>query len=68
GHYLSKTLALLRMVKDETGATNTSSNANGIDPTFLEALPADLRAEVLASQQAQSVPAPFFAPACWIKW
>nr|GFB50447.1 short-chain type dehydrogenase/reductase [Tanacetum cinerariifolium] len=34
---------------EETGATNTTSNANGIDPTFLEALPADLRAEVLAS-------------------
>nr|GFC98159.1 E3 ubiquitin-protein ligase UPL1-like [Tanacetum cinerariifolium] len=34
---------------EETGATNTASNANGIDPTFLEALPADLRAEVLAS-------------------
>ncbi|PWA88758.1 HECT domain-containing protein [Artemisia annua] len=48
---------------DETGATNAASNANGIDPTFLEALPADLRAEVLASQQAQSAPAPVSAPA-----
>ncbi|GJV76614.1 E3 ubiquitin protein ligase UPL1-like protein [Tanacetum coccineum] len=48
---------------DETDATNSASNANGIDPTFLEALPADLRAEVLASQQAQSVPAPVSAPA-----
>nr|GEV35801.1 hypothetical protein [Tanacetum cinerariifolium] len=48
---------------DETGATNTASNANGIDPTFLEALPTDLRAEVLASQQAQSVAAPVSAPA-----
>ncbi|CAH1444286.1 unnamed protein product [Lactuca virosa] len=47
---------------DETGATNADAaaapNANGIDPTFLEALPADLRAEVLASQQAQSAPPP----------
>nr|GFB45661.1 NADPH-dependent aldehyde reductase-like protein, chloroplastic [Tanacetum cinerariifolium] len=34
---------------EETGATNTAPNANGIDPTFLEALPADLRTEVLAS-------------------
>ncbi|PWA49150.1 disease resistance protein (TIR-NBS-LRR class) family [Artemisia annua] len=53
---------------DETCATNTASNANGIDPTFLEALPADLRAErvlaalppdiqaeVLAQQRAQRV-------------
>nr|XP_043627768.1 E3 ubiquitin-protein ligase UPL1-like [Erigeron canadensis] len=48
---------------DETGATNADSGANGIDPTFLEALPADLRAEVLASQQAQSTPAPVPAPA-----
>ncbi|GKF01902.1 E3 ubiquitin protein ligase UPL1-like protein, partial [Tanacetum coccineum] len=37
---------------DETGATNTTSNANGIDPTFLKALPAHLRAQLLASQQA----------------
>ncbi|KAL4579973.1 hypothetical protein LXL04_016144 [Taraxacum kok-saghyz] len=47
---------------DETGASNATAtaapNANGIDPTFLEALPAELRAEVLASQQAQSAPAP----------
>ena len=48
---------------NETGATNAASNANGIDPTFLEALPADLRAEVLASQQSQSAPAPVSAPA-----
>lgn len=37
---------------DEDGATN------GIDPTFLEALPEELRAEVLASQQARSTPEP----------
>ncbi|CAH2033422.1 unnamed protein product [Thlaspi arvense] len=36
--------------------------ANSIDPTFLEALPEDLRAEVLASQQAQSVQPPTYEP------
>uniref|UniRef100_A0A1J3I3S5 HECT-type E3 ubiquitin transferase n=2 Tax=Noccaea caerulescens TaxID=107243 RepID=A0A1J3I3S5_NOCCA len=36
--------------------------ANAIDPTFLEALPEDLRAEVLASQQAQSVQPPTYEP------
>nr|XP_043618820.1 E3 ubiquitin-protein ligase UPL1 [Erigeron canadensis] len=41
---------------EETGPTILAPNANGIDPTFLEALPEDLRAEVLASQQAQSTP------------
>lgn len=30
-------------------------NVSSIDPTFLEALPADLRAEVLASQQTRAV-------------
>ncbi|KAI3828362.1 hypothetical protein L1987_02463 [Smallanthus sonchifolius] len=48
---------------DEIGATNIAQSANGIDPTFLEALPAELRAEVLASQQAQSAPPPVSAPA-----
>ncbi|KAI7744151.1 hypothetical protein M8C21_033399 [Ambrosia artemisiifolia] len=48
---------------EETGATNISQSTNGIDPTFLEALPAELRAEVLASQQAQSAPPPVSAPA-----
>ncbi|KAI3466413.1 hypothetical protein Pfo_023076 [Paulownia fortunei] len=47
---------------DESSLNNEASNANGIDPTFLEALPEDLRAEVLASQQAQSAPAPTYAP------
>ncbi|KAL8462223.1 hypothetical protein ACS0TY_033325 [Phlomoides rotata] len=47
---------------DESGLNNETSNANGIDPTFLEALPEDLRAEVLASQQAQSAPAPTYPP------
>lgn len=35
---------------------------NAIDPTFLEALPEDLRAEVLASQQAQPVQPPTYVP------
>lgn len=47
---------------DETGMNSEAPNANGLDPTFLEALPEDLRAEVLASQQAQSAQAPAFAP------
>ncbi|CAI9089694.1 OLC1v1024313C2 [Oldenlandia corymbosa var. corymbosa] len=34
---------------DEANAKNEHSNGNGVDPTFLEALPEDLRAEVLAS-------------------
>lgn len=41
---------------------NESSSMNGIDPTFLEALPDDLRAEVLASQQAQSTRTSTYAP------
>ncbi|KAL8239183.1 hypothetical protein R6Q59_015750 [Mikania micrantha] len=48
---------------DDIGATNIAQSTNGIDPTFLEALPAELRAEVLASQQAQSAPPPVSAPA-----
>ncbi|XP_043690385.1 E3 ubiquitin-protein ligase UPL1-like isoform X2 [Telopea speciosissima] len=47
---------------DQTSINNEASIANTIDPTFLEALPEDLRAEVLASQQAQSVQAPNFVP------
>lgn len=47
---------------DQTSANNEASGANTIDPTFLEALPEDLRAEVLASQQAQSVQPPAYAP------
>ncbi|KAL8033396.1 hypothetical protein ABFX02_13G156500 [Erythranthe guttata] len=46
---------------DESSLNNDSSNANAIDPTFLEALPEDLRAEVLASQQARPAPAPTYA-------
>ncbi|CAA2959517.1 E3 ubiquitin- ligase UPL1 isoform X1 [Olea europaea subsp. europaea] len=47
---------------DESSLNNEAPNANGIDPTFLEALPEDLRAEVLASQQAQSAPAHTYTP------
>ncbi|CAA3019978.1 E3 ubiquitin- ligase UPL1-like [Olea europaea subsp. europaea] len=47
---------------DESSLNNEAPNANGIDPTFLEALPEYLRAEVLASQQAQSAPAPTYTP------
>ncbi|KAK6934616.1 HUWE1/Rev1, ubiquitin binding region [Dillenia turbinata] len=47
---------------DQSGINNEASGVNAIDPTFLEALPEDLRAEVLASQQAQSVTAPTYAP------
>ncbi|XP_073020547.1 E3 ubiquitin-protein ligase UPL1-like isoform X2 [Primulina eburnea] len=49
---------------DESRLNNEASNSNGIDPTFLDALPEELRAEVLASQQAQpvQVPAPTYAP------
>ncbi|XP_010542518.1 PREDICTED: E3 ubiquitin-protein ligase UPL1-like isoform X2 [Tarenaya hassleriana] len=43
-------------------SNNGPSGANAIDPAFLEALPEDLRAEVLASQQAQSVQPPAYAP------
>ncbi|XP_076930173.1 E3 ubiquitin-protein ligase UPL1-like, partial [Bidens hawaiensis] len=48
---------------DEPVATNIAQSTNGIDPAFLEALPAELRAEVLASQQSQSAPPPVSAPA-----
>ncbi|CAI9787771.1 unnamed protein product [Fraxinus pennsylvanica] len=47
---------------DESNLNTEAPNANSIDPTFLEALPEDLRAEVLASQQAQSAPAPTYTP------
>ncbi|XP_075495888.1 E3 ubiquitin-protein ligase UPL1-like [Primulina tabacum] len=49
---------------DESRLNNEASNSNGIDPTFLDALPEDLRAEVLASQQAQpaQAPTPTYAP------
>ncbi|GMN62344.1 hypothetical protein TIFTF001_031415 [Ficus carica] len=47
---------------DQANLGNEAPGANAIDPTFLEALPEDLRAEVLASQQAQSVQPPSYAP------
>lgn len=39
-------------------AEAADANMSSIDPTFLEALPADLRAEVLASQQTRAVRTP----------
>ena len=47
---------------DQASTSNEACGANAIDPTFLEALPEDLRAEVLASQQAQPVQPPAYAP------
>ncbi|XP_023540404.1 E3 ubiquitin-protein ligase UPL1-like isoform X1 [Cucurbita pepo subsp. pepo] len=47
---------------DQSSMSNEASGANAIDPTFLEALPEDLRAEVLASQQAQPIQPPTYAP------
>ncbi|XP_019051618.1 PREDICTED: E3 ubiquitin-protein ligase UPL1-like isoform X2 [Nelumbo nucifera] len=47
---------------DLANVNNEASSANAIDPTFLEALPEDLRAEVLASQQAQLVQTPNYVP------
>ncbi|KAJ7969420.1 E3 ubiquitin-protein ligase UPL1 [Quillaja saponaria] len=47
---------------DQTTMSNEAPSGNAIDPTFLEALPEDLRAEVLASQQAQSAQPPTYAP------
>ncbi|PON94002.1 Coatomer beta subunit [Trema orientale] len=47
---------------DLPNISNEAAGANAIDPTFLEALPEDLRAEVLASQQAQPVQPPSYAP------
>ncbi|BFI34167.1 E3 ubiquitin-protein ligase HUWE1 [Marchantia polymorpha subsp. ruderalis] len=49
---------------EEEGARRGEGNAgvNAIDPTFLEALPEDLRAEVLASQQTQTIRATSHPP------
>lgn len=47
---------------EQPNANNEASSANEIDPTFLEALPEDLRAEVLASQQNRSAPAASYNP------
>ncbi|PKA67035.1 E3 ubiquitin-protein ligase UPL1 [Apostasia shenzhenica] len=48
--------------ENQLNVSNESSSLNAIDPTFLEALPEDLRAEVLASQQTQSVQTSTYAP------
>ncbi|KAL6600606.1 hypothetical protein ACP70R_045406 [Stipagrostis hirtigluma subsp. patula] len=47
---------------DQANANNEASSASEIDPTFLEALPEDLRAEVLASQQNRSAPTASYTP------
>ncbi|KAG7649782.1 Ubiquitin-associated domain [Arabidopsis thaliana x Arabidopsis arenosa] len=47
---------------EEGSLDGRAPEVNAIDPTFLEALPEDLRAEVLASQQAQSVQPPTYEP------
>ncbi|KAK3425256.1 hypothetical protein EUGRSUZ_F02042 [Eucalyptus grandis] len=47
---------------DQTALDGDVPGGNVIDPTFLEALPEELRAEVLASQQAQSVEPPTYVP------
>ncbi|XP_022735674.1 E3 ubiquitin-protein ligase UPL1-like isoform X2 [Durio zibethinus] len=47
---------------EQTSVNNEGPGANAIDPTFLEALPEDLRAEVLASQHAQSAQPPTYVP------
>ncbi|KAE8704296.1 E3 ubiquitin-protein ligase UPL2 [Hibiscus syriacus] len=47
---------------DQVSVNIEAPGSNDIDPTFLEALPEDLRAEVLASQQAQSVQPPTYVP------
>lgn len=47
---------------EQVDRNNGDSDANAIDSTFLEAIPEDLRAEVLASQHAQPVPAANYGP------
>lgn len=48
------------MESDRSGANDEPPGTSAIDPTFLEALPEDLRAEVLASQQSQSAEPPTY--------
>lgn len=50
------------MQPDQLNANNEASSTNEIDPTFLEALPEDLRAEVLASQQNRTAPTASYTP------
>uniref|UniRef100_A0A0D9XBN6 HECT-type E3 ubiquitin transferase n=1 Tax=Leersia perrieri TaxID=77586 RepID=A0A0D9XBN6_9ORYZ len=47
---------------DQLNVNNEASSTNEIDPTFLEALPEDLRAEVLASQQNRATPTASYTP------
>ncbi|KAL4185741.1 hypothetical protein AMTRI_Chr10g7440 [Amborella trichopoda] len=47
---------------EQANVGDENGSANAIDPTFLEALPEDLRAEVLASQQAQPARAATYTP------
>ncbi|KAJ4829060.1 E3 ubiquitin- protein ligase upl1 [Turnera subulata] len=58
----SETVAQDANQTDQTSLNTDTPSANAIDPTFLEALPEDLRAEVLASQQAQPVQPPTYTP------
>ncbi|KAK1316360.1 E3 ubiquitin-protein ligase UPL1 [Acorus calamus] len=44
-------------IKVDVNVNNETSSSSAIDPTFLEVLPENLRAEVLASQQQQPVQA-----------
>lgn len=57
-----ETIATENADRPEEAAVNEGPGGNAIDPTFLEALPEDLRAEVLASQQAQPVQPPTYLP------
>lgn len=57
-----ETIATENADQPEEAAVNEGPGGNAIDPTFLEALPEDLRAEVLASQQAQPVQPPTYLP------
>ncbi|XP_021771401.1 E3 ubiquitin-protein ligase UPL1-like isoform X1 [Chenopodium quinoa] len=50
------------MESEHVEANAEPSGPNVIDPTFLEALPEDLRAEVLASQQSQPTQPPTYTP------
>ncbi|XP_010552364.1 PREDICTED: E3 ubiquitin-protein ligase UPL1-like isoform X2 [Tarenaya hassleriana] len=62
---LSMEAAQVAMEGEQVAQDTSNDGPSGaitIDPTFLEALPEDLRAEVLASQQAQSVQPPAYAP------
>ncbi|XP_040986368.1 E3 ubiquitin-protein ligase UPL1-like isoform X1 [Juglans microcarpa x Juglans regia] len=55
-------VALDSSLAEQTSMNSEVPGANAIDPTFLDALPEDLRAEVLASQQAQPIQPPTYAP------